>query len=231
LNQLSETGRGFTYSSFLHGDYNTIGAVLPEWRAWCTRTNNLIHAAFKPDSPQVNLVNSGTRRAGTIVGNGSEYFNETKKMLIAALTEAVRASDNDQFGELIGSTPSDAGPIDPKTIFVVHGHDEATKNEVELFLSEIGSEPVVLHRQADEGLTILAKFEKRSAVGFAIVLLTPDDAVCKADGTLIERRARQNVAFELGFFCGALGRNRVRCVYREGTALPSDISGLVYKPF
>lgn len=41
-------------------------------------------------------------------------------------------------------------------------------------------------------------------------------------------RARQNVVFELGYFIGRLGRNRVCALYREGVEIPSDYSGVLY---
>jgi hypothetical protein len=60
-------------------------------------------------------------------------------------------------------------------VFVVHGHDEIAKVNLEIFLREIKLEPIVLHRQADEGQTIIEKFEKHSNVGYAFILLTPDE--------------------------------------------------------
>jgi predicted nucleotide-binding protein len=120
-------------------------------------------------------------------------------------------------------------------VFIVHGHERAAKTELELFLGEIGLEPVVLHRQADRGLTIIEKFEKHSCVDYAIVLMTPDDQVMPSDNSgntaHPEFRARQNVIFELGFFVGKLGRERVCCIYRRGVTPPSDIAGLVYKEY
>jgi len=35
-------------------------------------------------------------------------------------------------------------------------------------------EPIVLHRQPDEGKTIIEKFEKHEDVGYVFILLTPD---------------------------------------------------------
>jgi predicted nucleotide-binding protein len=109
-------------------------------------------------------------------------------------------------------------------------------NSLEVFLREIGIEPVVLHRQADEGLTIIEKFERHSDVGFAFILATPDDvAFLQADfkdngvSADIEHRARQNVIFEWGYFVAKLGRGRTCCIYKEGVTLPSDLSGLIYK--
>lgn len=121
-------------------------------------------------------------------------------------------------------------------IFIVHGHDAMVKYELELFLREIGLNPIVLHREANEGNTIIEKFEKYGDVSYAFILLTPDDiAYQKIEGEKpddereIEFRARQNVIFEFGYFIGKLGRNRVCCLYKPGTALPTDIQGLLYK--
>ena len=43
-------------------------------------------------------------------------------------------------------------------------------------------------------------------------------------------RACQNVIFELGYFMGKLGRERVAALHKEGVELPSDIHGVVYVP-
>jgi predicted nucleotide-binding protein len=123
-------------------------------------------------------------------------------------------------------------------VFVVHGKDEISKTNLEVFLHEIGLEPVVLHRQADEGMTIIEKFEKHSDVGYAFILLTPDEvAYLASEDTLSdddrnkEYRARPNVIFEFGYFIGKLGRSRVCCLHTGHTTLPSDVSGIVYKRF
>jgi hypothetical protein len=123
-------------------------------------------------------------------------------------------------------------------VFVVHGRDEISKTNLEVFLHEIGLEPVVLHRQADEGMTIIEKFEKHSDVGYAFILLTPDEiAYLASENTLSdedrnkEYRARPNVIFEFGYFIGKLGRSRVCCLHTGQTSLPSDVSGMVYKRF
>jgi len=63
-----------------------------------------------------------------------------------------------------------------RRIFIVHGHDDTLKNEVELFLKSLDLEPIILHKQADLGKTIIEKVEHYSDVGFAVILLTNDDA-------------------------------------------------------
>jgi len=125
-----------------------------------------------------------------------------------------------------------------KKVFVVHGHNEVVKTNLEVLLNEIGLQPIVLHRQADEGLTVIEKFEKHSDVGYAFILLTPDEvAYLKADEAKNdedrkkELRARPNVIFEFGYFVGKLGRSRVCCLYTGDVTLPSDVSGMIYKKF
>jgi len=56
----------------------------------------------------------------------------------------------------------------------VHEHDDELKQQREMFLTELGLEPV-LHREADEGQTIIGKIENHSEVGYAFILLTPDE--------------------------------------------------------
>lgn len=125
-----------------------------------------------------------------------------------------------------------------KRVFVVHGRDEVAKANLEVFLQEIGLEPIVLHRQADEGLTIIEKFEKHSDVGYAFILLTPDEIAYlaseegKSDAERHkEFRARSNVIFEFGYFVGKLGRSSVCCLYTGNVTLPSDVSGMIYKKY
>lgn len=125
-----------------------------------------------------------------------------------------------------------------KKVFVVHGHDDAAKTNLEVFLHEVGLEPVVLHRQADQGLTVIEKFEKHSDVGYAFILLTPDEAAYLAADAKkpeserkIEWRARPNVIFEFGYFIGKLGRSRVCCLYTGNVSLPSDVNGMIYKRY
>lgn len=135
-------------------------------------------------------------------------------------------------------TSSQSSPSKSKKVFVVHGHDDIAKTNLEVFLHEIGLEPIVLHRQADEGLTIIEKFEKHSDVGYAFILLTPDEiAYLKSEESKDEKdrnrefRARPNVIFEFGYFVGKLGRSRVCCLYTGDVSLPSDVSGMIYKKF
>ena len=44
-------------------------------------------------------------------------------------------------------------------------------------------------------------------------------------------QACPNVIYELGWFCGRLGRNRVILLLREGTSVFSDFGGVIQKHF
>ena len=115
-------------------------------------------------------------------------------------------------------------------IFIVHGHNNEIREAVARFIQQAGFEPVILHEQANKGQTIIEKFEANADVGFAVVLLTPDDQIVEG-GKPGAMRSRQNVILELGYFIGRLGRHRV-CALKSGEVdLPSDILGVVYTIF
>ncbi|THV56270.1 nucleotide-binding protein [Chryseobacterium candidae] len=117
-------------------------------------------------------------------------------------------------------------------IFIVHGHDNHLKVEVARTLEKLKLEPIILHEQSNNGKTIIEKFEKFSDVSFAVILLTADDlGNSKNNIDKPNKRARQNVIFELGYFIGKLGRENVMTLKEEGVEVPNDISGVVYTPY
>lgn len=161
--------------------------------------------------------------------------------MIEALDAGKAPWTNDRAELVIRPTPP-AGPsaiaskqgAHPATsetapIFLVHGHDHRLLHEVARVLERAtGREVIVLHEQASRGRTVLEKFEDHAQLAsFAVVLLTADD-VGGAAGQEKKPRARQNVVFELGFFFGQLGRERVCVLLEEGVEQPSDMAGLVY---
>ncbi len=117
-----------------------------------------------------------------------------------------------------------------RKVFIVHGHNEGTREKLARFLEQLEFTPVILHEQASRGGTVIEKVEAHSDVGFAVVLLTPDDEGREIGGTL-RPRARQNVVLELGYFLGRLGRKHV-CALKQGELeIPSDFEGVVYVKF
>ena len=65
--------------------------------------------------------------------------------------------------------------ISNQDVFIVHGHDTEMKQTVARFIERIGLSAIILHEQPNQGRNLLKKFRDCSKVGFAIILLTPDD--------------------------------------------------------
>ena len=128
----------------------------------------------------------------------------------------------------------------PKKIFIVHGQDGEAKHELARMIIDFGLEPIILHERPDKGRFLLEKFKGEiEDIGYAFILLTPDDQITlhkfnKKTHEIEDQklnRSRQNVVFEMGYFMGRLDRQRVCCIHREDTELPSDLSGIVYKSY
>lgn len=116
-------------------------------------------------------------------------------------------------------------------VFVVHGRDDAAKNELRLFLIAVGLEPIILHMRPNGGRHLLTKFREESeGADFAVVLMTPDDDGGLAGTNDLRQRARQNVVLELGFFLGKLGPANVAALVKGDVERPSDFDGIVYIP-
>ena len=121
-------------------------------------------------------------------------------------------------------TPSADQPPPSQDVFIVHGHDEAAKQAVARYLERLELEPIILHERANSGRTLIEKIEANSiGVGYVVVLLTPDDIGKLNDpGEELAPRARQNVIFELGWFLGKVGRDKVCALKKGAVDLPSD---------
>jgi predicted nucleotide-binding protein len=152
-----------------------------------------------------------------------------KARSMALLGQAI-ASLKERITETGEPRETEAEPaLDVSKVFVVHGHDGAPKAEVARFIERLGFEAIILHERANKGRALITKFREEAAgVGFAVVLMTPDD-LGKAEGaTDLNPRARQNVVFELGFFIGKLGPERVAALVKGNIEIPSDFDGVVY---
>lgn len=144
----------------------------------------------------------------------------------------VQGKNVQEIKELLSGT----NRLSNKKIFVVYGHDEIAKTQLEALLRRWDLDPIILDQQASAGQTIIEKLEENIAeVGYAIVLATPDDeGKAKTDVTgSYKSRVRQNVVLELGMFLAKLGRDKVAILLKEETDFekPSDIQGLIYIPF
>lgn len=166
--------------------------------------------AFEQFTFQLFRGNSSSENAHELNSTFLEYFSE-------ALEDIVNANP-----EIVAENPKH---VPGTTVFIVHGHDNELKTEVQLLLSRAGVHAIVLHEQADKGRTIIDKLVGESDVaGYAIALLTPDDLTDK--GTT---RARQNVVLEIGYFLGRIGKERLRMIVKDDVEIPSDLQGILYE--
>ncbi len=194
---------------------------------WKTRTIQELkrifgHASGRPSDFSRSLIIGHGEGTGTNVERAIALLHSWIEEIDEDWTETDRILDtsSDDFGISRRSNK----------VFVVHGHDEAAKQAVARYLERLGLTPIVLHEQPNQGSTIIEKFESHADVGFAVVLLTPDDMGAPAKEAP-RPRARQNVIFELGFFIGRLGRERVCALVKGDVETPSDYDGVAYTKF
>lgn len=216
----------------------------PELSALETAVTRAIEKTFGESTKDFHRFSEAGRLCwspGIIFGDPiplSDYREGTKENIAqskALLREAIRALQEDldelqSHGPPTSETKTPTPARQSNRIFVVHGHDDGARESVARFLDKIGLVPVILHEQPNKGRTIVTKFrEEAEDIGFAIVLMTPDDVGGKSKDSL-RSRARQNVVFELGFFVGALGPSRVATLLKGDVERPSDFDGVVYIP-
>jgi predicted nucleotide-binding protein len=212
----------------------------PRIGALARAIDEVLVSVFGPDTVDYRRYDDATRidRAGHYIGyeppideirNG---FQEGKADSIQIL-EGIVSRFKEEL-ESVGSLPSQAmqqakESIRSDKIFIVHGHDSEARETVARFIERIGFQAVILHERPNKGRTIITKFREEAAdIGFAVVLMTPDDHGAKAGEPSTKPRARQNVVFELGFFIGVLGPDRVAALVKGGIERPSDFDGVVY---
>lgn len=162
------------------------------------------------------------------------WFHDSGKIIsgIRKLTRSVLipfARDYKEFlAKDVPKVTLDIRPADKTKVFIVHGHDAEPREAVARFLERMDLTPIILHEQASQGMTIPEKLIAHGDVGFAVVLLTPDDFGRAKTADADHPRARQNVILELGYFVGRLGRDKVCALLKDGIEMPSDYVGTVY---
>lgn len=160
---------------------------------------------------------------------GSPSFKSVENILSvlrAALTRFARSP------ELISRKQIEENLRHRENVFVIHGRDEAKWRELkDILKSEFRLNPIVLSEQPDAGCkTVIEKFEHYAeACSYAIAVFTPDDEVTYDIDTYLQ--ARPNVIYELGWFCGRLGRSGAMLLLKEGTSVFSDFGGIIQKRF
>lgn len=205
---------------------------------WTEYNKELLKVLFEDQTVYKSIYERGSGGAflvGTDLAYRIDEFRDDvlrEANLLKSVTERLELYDEPKALEpVIESERKDGLQRTSNSIFIVHGHDEAAKEKVARYITTLGPTPIILHEHAAGGRTIIEKIEHYSSdVGFAIILLTPDDLGKAENDKDLQPRARQNVVLELGYFAAKLGRSRV-CALNAGVEVPTDFSGVEYITF
>ncbi len=218
---------GLDLDSFLESQERRSGMVGSDKLGWPQDPNQTLGLTFL-------LILKFAEDPDFMASFGHTYFSSSAKIMagINAITRQLIipfVRDYKTFVVSSGNNSFKLFTAESNKVFLVHGHDEGALNLLARFLEKLGLEAIILKEQPNQGRTIIEKYEDyANEVGFAVILLTPDDLASSALETTLNRRARQNVVFELGYFTGRLGRGRV-CLLRKGDVeMPSDLFGVIY---
>ena len=144
-----------------------------------------------------------------------------------------QGKNSDQIMVLLSGSTISANPN--RKVFVVYGHDNNARTQLEAMLRRWDLEPLILDQLISSGQTIIEKLEEYTQqVNFGIVLATPDDVgYPRNDESKKQYRVRQNVILELGMLLARIGREKVAILLSQADDMekPSDIDGLIYIPF
>lgn len=194
------------------------------FREWYLETKSIVKRIFGSDSEQLERFDLAVGMGATEESSRSQIEKRIRDGL-RVVDRLLREIKENRSPQTVNATPSDR-------VFLVHGRD-SSKHEVARFLERAKLKLVILEEEPNRGQTIIEKFETHATnVAYAVVLLTPDDeGYLKGVSTDSRPRARQNVIFELGFFVGRLGRDKVALLYKGPVEIPTDFSGVAYISF
>jgi len=204
---------------------HSVTSSTPGFIVWKSKAERFLIKRFGPDSFEVKSFKD-IRFTPSVATSNTDYSKKCKDGLVAAAL--IFQSYLDEMKENSSSETTIAPPSTYNKIFIVHGHDGELKHSVARIIEKQGIEAVILSEQANQGRTIIEKFEEYSDVDGAICLFTADDCGKARVDSAEQLRARQNVVLETGYFMGKLGRNRVIILADDVVEMPSDLSGVVY---
>ncbi len=201
----------------------------PELLAWHTKTKKVLIQCFGAQSFEVNEFCNVAFAPGFV-----DIYSDYEPVLIAEckvglqMCKTVFLSYLEDLKDGENQNKSINHHKNKSKVFIVHGHDSAMKQAVARLIEKQGIEAIVLCEKANQGRTIIEKFEKYSDVGGAVCLFTADDIGNIKSATEQFPRARQNVILETGYFMGKLGRDHIVILADEKVEIPSDLAGVVY---
>lgn len=216
------------WESWPGGSRSSFGAdwQLPEDAAECKSLAYDIYKSVVESNDQGTGLSFVLFKNSRLEDNIYDLNSTFLSYLAEALTEIINDSSEVQKRKSAGVIQDDT-TISEGVVFIIHGHDEAMKREMQLVLERLRINSVVLHEKPDRGRTIIEKLEGESEFAtYAVALFSPDDITKEG-----ELRARQNVILELGYFIGKLTRAKVRIFKRGEMEIPSDLQGVIYTKY
>jgi predicted nucleotide-binding protein len=208
-------------------DFKMAGERLDRWK---NRAVNEIREKISPiEAENLEKKRKGSFLIGQPLRNLVDEVDMYRGFLMALGEEinehpmAISLSPEEKKGE---QDVLPKGTETTRNVFIVHGHDELNLLKLKDLLRERWHLiPIVMNKKAGKGRTLLEKFEEEAqAASYAIALFTPDDVIDKGEESYFQ--ARPNTIFELGWFFGRLGRDKVCLLVKEGTETLTDLEGL-----
>jgi hypothetical protein len=166
------------------------------------------------------IISAGVQKSDREEQEDYERRLRDTRTYISSCQEEILILDTDS--EHTKTTPF----VDTKKVFIIHGHDEINLLRLEKLLRrEFNLIPVIQKEEPQSGRTLIEKFEAIAQdISYAFALITADDIIM--DGNNKYSQARPNVIFELGWFYGKRGRQRVSLIFKKGTKIHSDLDGI-----
>lgn len=218
---------------------NSVRCSDPRFKEWEFRADRFLAKHYGQESEErigFSKVDFGEYHGQNDILSGIRYKSglQEAKAIFKVYLDELEQEDFDRAAERIKAVGGEVVKINNwvekkyDKVFIVHGHDNALKQEVARIVEKQGLEAIILSEQANQGKTIIEKIEENADVGAAICLFTGDDYGRAKDATSENLRARQNVVFEAGYFMGKLGRGNVILIASPDIEIPSDLQGVVY---
>lgn len=149
-----------------------------DYSQWETTTRGFLVKIFGSLSPNVKRVLDVGKYGSFPMNASPEWWDrhraDSLRKQLRIIEGLIEVLEVDVEG--VDSEASHASPVAiGRKVFLVHGHDDGALHHTARYLESLDLVPIILHEQPSAGRTIIEKFVDYSDVGFAVVLLTPDD--------------------------------------------------------
>lgn len=199
-----------------------------EFQSWYKKCKYTLRSMFGDDSCEYKEFVSIQFQRGIYDARSynRKMLEDTQKGLKIAITLLFSVCDNLNDTTIDKTKTNCIGNLN--RVLIIYGHNDALKQIIARTLEKQNIEPIILNEKTDIGLTIIEKFEKHANCGAAICLFSADDFGNSLEEKNCNKRARQNVVFETGFYIGKFGRDKTIILADEDIEMPSDLDGVIY---